>query len=236
MMLLSAPLRAADTVKLAENGKALATIEIAPEASVATRSVAKEMASYLERISGAPFEVTNTPGAGARIVLGRNNEFPAYKYGDKLRGNGQEAFLMRTEGDRVLLLGVTDRAASHAAYAFLEKLGVRWFFPTKEWEIVPSKEYSDGQLRRSAKPRHAAPPRHLVRQHEHAATPANHLRIDWMRHNRMKTDGPSTSHSWIGLDPKKDFEEHPEWFALVKGKRQPTQAQLRPSRSHQKGH
>jgi hypothetical protein len=37
--------------------------------------------------------------------------------------------------------------------------------------------------------------------------------------------GPMTvsiGHTWQGLDPKTDFEKHPDWFALVKGKRQPS--------------
>ncbi len=46
---------------------------------------------------------------------------------------------------------------------------------------------------------------------------------DWDRHNRMRQSRHIvTSHSWIGLDPKKDFQSHPEWFALVDGKRQPS--------------
>jgi hypothetical protein len=218
LLIVSTSAFAADTVKLAENGKALATIEIAPEASIAMRSVANEMADYLLRMSGARFQVANSTGTGTRIVLGRNSDFSGYKLGDRLRGNGQEAFVMRTTGDRVLLLGVTDEAASHAAYTFLEKLGVRWFFPTPEWEIVPSSKTLTASFDEVQSP-DISLHRDIWYGSMTGYTVPNHLRLDWMRRNRMKTDGPNTSHSWIGLDPDKDFKEHPEWFALVKGER-----------------
>ena len=41
-----------------------------------------------------------------------------------------------------------------------------------------------------------------------------------MRRNRMGSPlNVATTHSWIGLDPDKDFATHPEWFALVNGER-----------------
>jgi len=51
--------------------------------------------------------------------------------------DGREAFVIRSEEKRLLLLGATDMGASHAAMRLLEHLGCRWFFPAREWEIVP---------------------------------------------------------------------------------------------------
>lgn len=49
--------------------------------------------------------------------------------------DGKEAFAIRTDENRVLLVGATDLAASHAVYRFLDELGCRWFFPdaTGDW-------------------------------------------------------------------------------------------------------
>src|SRR5262249_23082135 len=46
---------------------------------------------------------------------------------------------------------------------------------------------------------------------------------DWNHHNRMGGPSPvQIGHTWFGLEPKKDFKEHPEWFALVGGQRKPS--------------
>ncbi|MEK6236683.1 MAG: DUF4838 domain-containing protein, partial [Planctomycetales bacterium] len=46
---------------------------------------------------------------------------------------------------------------------------------------------------------------------------------EWNLHNRMGGKMEiRIGHTWHGLKPDVDFEKHPEWFALVKGKRQPT--------------
>ena len=37
------------------------------------------------------------------------------------------------------LIGATDLGAAHAAFRFLESVGCRWFFPAREWEVVPSR-------------------------------------------------------------------------------------------------
>ena len=42
----------------------------------------------------------------------------------------------------------------------------------------------------------------------------------WDCHNRMGAPVPITiGHTWHGLDPQRDFEEHPDWFALTGGER-----------------
>jgi len=216
-LLASSAAPAADKLLLAQGGRARAQIQIAPDASVPLKSTAVELADYLERITGATFEVTSARPAGARIVLGRLDQFPDLKLTGELKDMNDEAFLIRTDGNALLLLGKSDVAASHAAFAFLEDLGCRWFFPTPEWEIVPRvAELTVQADRRDA-------PQMIVRGMWYGTMNGymveNHLLRDWNRRNRVPRSQVVTSHSWIGLDPKKDFEEHPEYFALVKGKR-----------------
>src|SRR6188768_2989194 len=120
--LLSAPLtvpHAAASTQLAIKGKALQPVIISANASDATKAVAAELAGYLGRISGAKFEVQT--GDGARgIVLGTIAEFPNAALAKPLEiqnvYNGREAYVIRSEEARVLLIGATDLAASHAAF------------------------------------------------------------------------------------------------------------------------
>lgn len=211
------PTRAAATVELARDGTALASVQIAPDASVETRSVATELAQYLQRISGAGFDVVRERRAGARIVLGTHTEFPEAKLGPELREMGSEAFVMRTAPDELLLIGASDLAVSHAAFAFLEHLGCRWFFPMDDWRIVPEMESIRVQLDEKQAPDMMV--RSIWYATMHPGFPQNSLRQDWMRHNRMPGTPIAISHTWVGLDPVVDFERSPEMFALVNGER-----------------
>ena len=50
---------------------------------------------------------------------------------------GDDGFLIRSLGPDVVILGKGSRGVLYGAYAFLEQQGVRWFFPGKQYEIVP---------------------------------------------------------------------------------------------------
>jgi len=129
------------TLQLAQNGEALLPIIISAKASDATKAVAKELASYLGRISGATFEVKTGDGTSG-IVLGSMKDFPTPALGKALEifngYDGREAFAIRTRDKKVLLLGATELGASHAAYRFLYELGYRHFFPHKAWQVIPN--------------------------------------------------------------------------------------------------
>ncbi len=104
---------------LADGGKALQSIVIAAHASDATKAVAAELADYLGRISGAKFEIAAGDGSQG-IVLGTLAEFPNPSQAAQLeiRNNydGREAFAIRSETNRLQLIGATDMGASHAAF------------------------------------------------------------------------------------------------------------------------
>lgn len=221
---------AATPARLAADGKALQPIVISANASDATKAVAAELADYLGRISGAKFEVRT--GDGARgIVLGTLAEFPNASLAQPLeiRGtyDGREAFAIRTEKDRVLLIGATDLGASHAAMRLLEHLGCRWFFPAQEWEVVPSAKALSVSLDETDRPRILA--RRiwygygLFADKGHPSGGSTHKDYEaWTRHNRMASSfHVHAGHAWQSIigDNKDIFAAHPEYRAMVKGER-----------------
>jgi hypothetical protein len=228
--ILSAGAPANDTMRLTDGGQALTPIVIAPNASLATKAVAADLADYLGKISGAKFEVQI--GDGSRgIVLGTLAEFPNASLNDSLamRGkyDGKEAFAIHTEKQRLLLIGATDLGASHAAFTLLEQLGCRWFFPAKEWEVVPRQPVLSVSLQMTDRPRILA--RRIWygygvfadKGHPHGASALKDY-DNWARRNRMAGSfRVNAGHAWqtIILENKKVFAEHPEYLALVKGKR-----------------
>ena len=218
------------TLSLAADRRALLPIVISDKASDRTKAVAAELADYLRRMTGVTFEVRTGDGS-AGIVLGTLAEFPYPSLDEPLairgRFDGREAYAIRTEPGRLVLIGATDLGASHAAFRFLEHLGCRWFFPAPEWEVVPSVP----DLRISAN--ETDRPTLLARRiwygwgffHDPGeAAPGRAVRDYqvWARHNRMAGSfAVNAGHAWqtIIAQNKAEFDRHPEYLALVKGER-----------------
>ena len=129
-------------VTLAKDGKALLPIVVSTQATDEIKAVATELAQILKRITGAEFSIEASDGTRG-IVLGTLEEFPDPKLQEPLKiydtYDGKEAFAIRTQDGRVLLIGNTRPGVSHAAFRFLELLGYRHFFPAPEWEVVPQR-------------------------------------------------------------------------------------------------
>ena len=233
LAILSTLLHAAP-VTLVTNGKALMPVVISANASGNTVAVAEELAGYLSKISGAKFAVEK--GDGSRgIVLGTLAEFPnpALTKPLEIRNtfDGREAFAIHTEKDRVLLFGATDLGASHAAFRLLEHLGCRWFFPAKEWEVVPSTANLSVSLDETDRPRILA---RRIRHEYRAPTDPDSVRDESVekdfealaRHNRLGSSFRVPADYTFGSiidDNQKLFAEHPEYRALEKGEREARQ-------------
>lgn len=201
-------------------------IVVSTRASAETRRAADELAGFLGRATGAHFAVTT--GDGTRgIVVGTATEFDAGSDARSLairdRFDGREAFAVRSEPKRVLVLGATDLGVPHAVYAFLDALGFRWLFPAKEWEEVPHAPVLRADVHITSRPKL------WVRQ----MSPGfgffdAQARNDWEVWGRRNGLGASLSmligHAWEAIIQrnKKEFDAHPEYYALSGGKRLPT--------------
>jgi len=49
----------------------------------------------------------------------------------------EDGFIIRSMGPDVVIMGNGSRGSLYGCYAFLERQGVRWFFPGKQYEVVP---------------------------------------------------------------------------------------------------
>lgn len=211
----------ADEVMIAANGQPRCGITVADDAPPVRRQQAEELAAWLSQIVGAKFEVS----AGDRpsgIVLGTWEEWQQRIPVDKAPGADPESYRIWTDGERAWIIGRTEHAVWHSVYGFLELLGCRWFFPDPVWTVIPKKPTVGLNMDHSASPAfqyrriwYGWGPRtpKLARDYQ-----------DWLRHNRqLGSFQISCGHSYDSHIPKREFEQHPEWFALVNGKRQPTQ-------------
>lgn len=226
-----------ETLTLARGGKALLPIVVSDKASGATKAVAAELAAYLQRITGAAFAVRTGDGS-AGIVLGSLHEFPTPSLGPALAVyhgfDGKEAYAIRAQKKRLLLLGATDMGASHAAYRLLQEMGCRWFFPNPNWEIVPhiptlrfGQNITDRPAFLSRRIWYAwsffydnGPPQGRSAAQDYA---------DWARHNSMaESFTVNSGHALFAVidQNKAEFDKHPEYYALTGGKRQGPQIEM----------
>ena len=202
---------------LADDGDAKVPIIISDKASDATKAVAADLASLLQRIAGGKFEVK--PGDGTSgIVLGNIKEFPTPALNEALKiykgFDGREAYAIRTTGRRVLLLGATDLAASHAAYRFLREVGYRSFFPDKVWEVVPDKETLS--FARDITDRPEILSRDIWMEAGSGSAQANEDYKDWKRRNAHAQSFVSEAGHILFVVPgmfPEEFKAHPEYYA-----------------------
>ncbi len=211
---------------LAENGAARFPVVVAPDAAESTRQVAAELAQYLSEMTGAKFDVV--AGDGARgIVLGTLAQFPDPGLNEALAirdgVNGREAFAIRTEPDRVRLIGATELGASHAAFRFLESLGCRWFFPARQWTVVPREPKLVAQVQQTDRP--AILSRRIWWGYGFFDRSEGRCQAEyeaWARHNGMAMSRRIwCGHAWQSIigDNQAAFNSHPEYLAQVKGER-----------------
>src|SRR5262249_18332810 len=137
---------------------------------------------------------------------------------------GPDGFLLRTEDDRLIIVGGRPRGTLNGVYTFLEEqLGVRWVTP--ELEKVP--ELSQivlpalNQTRIRALENRDVFWREMMRNPDFAARHrlnGQHYGLK-ERHGGAFTTYYPFVHSFDMLVPKDLYKEHPEYFPLINGQR-----------------
>ncbi|HEX7900844.1 MAG TPA: DUF4838 domain-containing protein [Planctomycetota bacterium] len=191
-------------VEITRDGRALLPIRAAAE----TRPIAAELATQLERLSGARFEVVDGPGPGVSLKL----EKPADEF-------SREVYRLKSSADGLEIAGATPLALSHAVWDLLHRLGYRQFFPGEAWEVLPPK----GDLKIALDVR-GAPSFHARRVWYNWGLFGynNEPYRQWCERNRMaKGFDLQSGHAYdaIYAQNKAEFEKHPEYLALENGAR-----------------
>lgn len=208
MALVEAPERT-----LVSEGSPAATIVLPAQATLREETAARELQSYLQRMSGAFLPVAREGEAveGNRVLIG---EVGGYAYPGAPAGRA--GFELRTVGRDVLIRGENDFGTLYGACELLERLGVRWYLPGRLGEVVPK--------------------RPTIELPELDVTQRPDFAMRWIGNDewsyRNKCNGPAGGigrgfavephiyHSQYRFMCADDyFSEHPEWFALEDGRR-----------------
>ena len=213
------------------DGKSSYSICISQQASPSERRAADELQRFLEEMSGArlPIVADTRQAAGPMILVGSNKLTDHLKINLPLEKLGPESFALKTSGQHLVIAGGRQRGTLYGVYTFLEKLGCRWFAP--DVSRIP-------KLRTIALP--------LL---DELQTPAFEYREpyfteawdkDWAVRNKTNghfqkldesTGGKVQYYPFVHtfyqmIPPKKYFQDHPEYFSFIEGKRRAERGQL----------
>ncbi len=96
------------------------------------RFAAEELARYIEKISGVGLPVSAAEVDGPALSVGRTGLSERAGIRVPSRYQDDDGFVIRSIGDDVVLVGANTRGTLYAVYAFLEKIGCRWYAPNFE--------------------------------------------------------------------------------------------------------
>ena len=210
--------RAMDAADIIVDGRAAGAVwHLAGDGKPAGRRVptesiaAKDLAAFLERMSGVRLEVRaveeeeKPPRDQPAIVLG-NLAFRMGLPKPPTTPSG-DAYRIQTQGNHLLMAGECPRSTGYAVTHFLGTLGCRWLVPNQWGELVPErKTVSLAGLDVTEKPDF------LFREV-----------WGWFPRSRGRMGGMDlpNRHDWAHVPAKDYFEKHPDYFALRNGERRP---------------
>jgi dienelactone hydrolase len=220
-------------VALVEDSKPRAVIVVGSGAQPDGQSAARELARFIRKATGADLPVVQTAAAGRpRILVGPAACAPEIR--ERIQRLRPDGFLIQADRDSVILAGNGREGTSYAIYSFLERAaGVRWLWPGETGEVVPRREslkveqqsivQEPAWLWRDLGPGGAlwgaldkwAAERWVGVSEEH-----QRLEKLWEMHNRFGGLRIYGGHAFAEiLPPVKYGLTHPEYYALVNGKR-----------------
>lgn len=216
---------------LVREGSSQYKIFVSKDAAAPEKLAARELQAYLQQISGALLQVTHeSSGDSPFIYIGFQGAPESMTRGISLDSFPNESYILRSDGTSLLIAGGGSRGTLYGTIGYLsDHLGCRWY--TREVQKIPSqasitlKKFEERQ-----KP--------AFEYREAWYTEAYDAR--WALYNRLNpTIAPLPdslggsfrtypfAHTFYNLVPaEKYYSAHPEYFALVNGKRQKEKAQL----------
>jgi hypothetical protein len=232
IMAITASAAQAAALTISVGGKSDYVIVVGAQASPSERRAAKELQMFLKQIGGAELPVVGDEGPVAEheIILGDNAHLRALGVSPDLAGLGDEGYIIRTVGPRLVIAGARRRGTMYGVYSLLdEHLGCRWFtaaisripkrdpltLPNINVRVVPRLIYREPFWREAWDGDWAA----RNRMNSSAA----HLGEE---HGGKITYYPFVHSFYTLIPPDKYFAQHPEWFSEIGGKRTAKYAQL----------
>jgi len=210
-------------IVITDNEMSRYRIVVPSAATESEKKAATVLQDYLLQISGAvlPVIAADKHRSPYEIVLGQNERLEQAGVSINLNILKEDGFVIRTDSMRLFITGGNEKGTLYGVYTFLEKyLGCRMYSPKvkiipKQKKIVLGK-INDTQI----------PVIGFRDTHYRITWDAEY--IDWHKLDHDEKGGRPEWGMWVHtfnslVPPEIYYDEHPEYFAMVKGKRIPTQ-------------
>jgi hypothetical protein len=211
-------------ITLTQNGQSAYVIVRPADAIPSEQRAAAELQGFIGEVTGAMLPIVDDrqPLPERALVLGKVAGLPFAVNVDDL---GQEGFVMRTQGERVYIIGGRPRGTLYGVYQFLEDyLGCRWYAPAVS-NIPTQLTITLPAINRTVTPAFA----YREPYYTHAQNG------DWAARNRANSRNAALlaehggkivyPQDYFGhsahtmLPPAQYFAAHPEYYALYHGER-----------------
>ncbi|HRU04257.1 MAG TPA: DUF4838 domain-containing protein [Candidatus Brocadiia bacterium] len=210
---------AAVAAPLVRDGQPAAAVVLPAAPQEQEKLAAQELVEHVRLISGATLPVVEgkeAPKDLAPILLG-GAASPSLDTATRQKGDNPSSFALVVDAASVSIRGLSAEGTLFGVYDLLEQLGVRWYMPGDLGRVLPSAKTLDAPAQQTFQA-----PSFSFRQLQHIQWG------DWPRRARMgglvrSTGGHGIPPFGGGAGRDNLFAEHPEYFALINGKRQKRQ-------------
>lgn len=218
---------------LFEDGRSDYSIVVAEDASASEKWAAEELQKYIREIGGATLPIVSEAPDGPKVVLGHNGLLAAALPEVEAQDFEDESFTYRSEGADIYIYGGAHRGTMYGVFTFLEKeLGVRWYSDIFT-KVDKRDSWAFDRLYDNEAPafRLRLPPAPFF----HDPVWSAHAKVNGTQSLTEDTGSEAYGgreiywgcHSSVSfISPDEYYDEHPEYFSLVDGKRLRSGTQL----------
>lgn len=227
---------------LAEKSGA-ATVKIHKEASAPELRAARELAEYIQKVTGSVAGTLQDRVIRIGTVLNLAELEPSLR--EKLESAKNDAYGFQISDKTVLIAGKNPECALFGTYAFIEKyLGVKWFYPRELGEFLPTDKtvilepgvfFSQADFRYRGYNVCGVSTDFVSTYDWMAKVGLQNFAVSWQIADPLPQKSAEEvkqylaeisavpvvggHHGTMMAVPKKWFKDHPEYFALINGKR-----------------
>ena len=210
-------------IVLTQDGTSRYSIVLPSAATEYEERAAQVLQEYLLQISGTPLPIIKANAHRSRyeILLGQNERLDELTLGINLNSLKSDGFIIRTDSMRLIIAGGNEKGTLYGVYTFLEKyLRCRMYSP--KVKVIPQQEkIALGTINDLQVPV-------IGFRDTHYKVTWDTEYTDWHKLDHDKDGGRPDWGMWVHtfnelVPPDIYYTEHPEYFAMVKGQRIPTQ-------------
>jgi len=210
-------------IVLAENKSSQYKIVLPKHATTYELRAATVLQDYLIQVSGAalPIVTSDKSPKSQEIIIGQNERLDELAAAIDYRLLKEDGFVIWTDSTRLIIAGGSEKGSLYGVYSFLEQyLGCRMYSP--KVKIIPHQNTVIlGKINDRQVPV-------ITFRDTHYRTTWDAEYTDWHKLDHApdgeRTDWGMWVHTFNELvPPQVYYPSHPEYFAMVKGKRLPTQ-------------